>query len=114
MPPGEGRSRSEGMRIVYADYARCLKRNDRIGSFDSWTILDEKTAIKKCDKSFFEYKGSGVPKEICWFFDAEEMELGQVIPIKLIYQGAEFEGKIKGFRPFDAFLQKHQMTGFLF
>lgn len=83
------------MMIVYADYARCLKGNDRIGSFDSWTILDEKTAIKKCDKSFFEYKGSGVPKEICWFFDAEEMELGQVIPIKLIYQGAEFEGKIR-------------------
>ena len=83
------------MMIVYADYARCLKGNDRIGSFDSWTILDEKTAIKKCDKSFFEYKGSGVPKEICWFFNAEEMELGQVIPIKLIYQGAEFEGRIR-------------------
>ena len=36
-----------------------------------------------------------MPKEICWFFDAEEMELGQVIPIKLIYKGAEFEGKIR-------------------
>ena len=54
--------------IIYTDYVRCLKENDRIGSFDSWTILDKNTSIKKCDKSFFDYKGSGVFKEIYWFF----------------------------------------------
>ena len=83
------------MMKIYTDYVRSLERNDRTGRFDSWTIVDENTAIKKCDKSFFDYRGSGVPKEICWFFDAEEMELGQVIPIKLIYQGSEYEGKIR-------------------
>ena len=83
------------MMKVYSDYVRSLEMNDRTGRFDSWTIVDENTAIKKCDKSFFDYKGSGVPKEICWYFDAEEMELGQVIPIKLIYQGSEYEGKIR-------------------
>ena len=83
------------MMIVYADYVRFLNGKVPIGSFDSWTIQDENTAIKKCDKSFFDYKGSGVPKEICCFFDAENMKLGQVIPIKLIYQGSEFEGKIR-------------------
>ena len=83
------------MMTVYADYVRSLKSNDRVGSFDSWTILDEETAIKKCDKSFFDYKSTGVPKEICWFFDAEKMELGRVISVKLIYHGVEFEGKIR-------------------
>ena len=83
------------MMKIYDDYIRSLKGKERFGQFDSWTIQDENTAIKKCDKSFFEYHGSGVPKEICWFFGADQMDLGQVIPIKLTYQGTEFEGKIR-------------------
>ena len=51
----------------------------RPGQFDSWTIADEETAIKKCDKSFFEHTGSGVPKGICWFFNADHLDLGQVV-----------------------------------
>ncbi len=83
------------MMRIYDDYVHSLRGSNRLGSFDSWTIVDDSTAIKKCDKSFFQYNGSGVPKEICWFFDAEKIDLGQVIPIKLIYQGAEFEGKLR-------------------
>ena len=36
----------------------------KFGKFDSWEIIDENTAIKTCDKSFFEHNGSGVPKDI--------------------------------------------------
>ena len=72
-----------------------LHENDRYGDFDSWTIVDDDTAIKHCDKSFFDYNGSGVPKGICWFFGAEQLELGQVIPLVFRYQGQEFAGNIR-------------------
>lgn len=65
------------------------------GKFDSWEIVDENTAIKHCDKSFFEYRGSGVPKGICWFFGADDMELGETKTIKLIYNGSQYQGSIK-------------------
>lgn len=65
------------------------------GKFDSWEIVDENTAIKHCDKSFFEYRGSGVPKGICWFFGADDMELGETKTVKLIYNGMQYQGSIK-------------------
>lgn len=68
---------------------------DRIGSFDSWDILDNNTAVKHCDKSFFDYNGSGVPKAICWFFGAENLDLGQTIRLQLRYQNVKYEGVIR-------------------
>ena len=65
------------------------------GKFDSWEIVDENTAIKHCDKSFFEYRGSGVPKGICWFFGADDMKIGETKIIKLIYNGTQYQGSIK-------------------
>ena len=65
------------------------------GKFDSWEIIDQNTAIKHCDKSFFDYRGSGVPKGICWFFGAEDMEIGETKTIKLIYNGVQYQGSIK-------------------
>jgi hypothetical protein len=61
--------------IVY--FAKNTETDSKIGTFDSWEIIDEVTAIKTCDKSFFEYNGSGVPKGICWFFGAEELETSE-------------------------------------
>ena len=66
----------------------------KTGKFDSWEIIDETTAVKTCDKSFFEYNGSGVPKEICWFFDAEELSSGETKAIKVIYNEKEYAGKV--------------------
>lgn len=43
--------------------------NRETGVFDSWEIQSKTLAIKHCDKSFFEHKGSGVPHEIKWFFN---------------------------------------------
>ena len=65
------------------------------GKFDSWEIIDQNTAIKHCDKSFFDYRGSGVPKGICWFFGADDMEISETKIIKLIYNGAQYQGSIK-------------------
>lgn len=66
----------------------------KTGKFDSWEIVDEITAIKTCDKSFFDYNGSGVPKEICWFFDAEDLSSGETKSIKVVYNGKEYAGKV--------------------
>lgn len=67
----------------------------KLGQFDSWEILDENTAIKHCDKSFFDYRGSGVPKGICWFFGAEDMDLGETRTVRLIYNGVQYQGSVK-------------------
>lgn len=65
------------------------------GKFDSWEIIDENTAIKHCDKSFFDYRGSGVPKGICWFFGADDMDLGETRTVRLVYNGVQYQGSIK-------------------
>jgi len=66
----------------------------KTGKFDSWEIIDETTAVKTCDKSFFDYNGSGVPKEICWFFDAENFVSGEIKAIKLLFNGQVYSGKV--------------------
>lgn len=67
----------------------------KLGTFDSWEIIDENTAIKTCDKSFFEHKGSGVPKNICWFFDAEDISSGESNEVKLLFDGNTYIGKVR-------------------
>ena len=71
------------------------EEDHKLGVFDSWEIIDENTAIKHCDKFFFDYRGSGVPKGICWFFGAEDMNLGETKIVKLIYNGKQYLGSVK-------------------
>lgn len=71
------------------------KELSKLGKFDSWEIVDDTTAIKTCDKSFFEHKGSGVPKGICWFFDAEDIPKGESSIIELIFNGNTYLGKVR-------------------
>lgn len=78
-----------------SEYSKEHSTTKSIGTFDSWEIIDENTAIKHCDKSFFAYRGSGIPKPICWFFNAENMELGETRNIKLICNGTQYQASIK-------------------
>lgn len=64
------------------------------GKFDSWEIIDENTAIKHCDKSFFEHNGSGIPKGISWFFDAEEMTPSETKKITIMFNGNSYQGRV--------------------
>lgn len=92
------------MMAIYREYTASLGLSTkqgsaenvtpRIGTFDSWEIIDENTAIKHCDKSFFEHNGSGVPKGITWFFDAEEMEPGETKQITIMYAGKSYQGRV--------------------
>lgn len=65
------------------------------GHFDSWEIIDENTAIKTCDKSFFEHNGSGVPKDICWFFQAEDIPSGESVQVAIRYDGSDYTAKVR-------------------
>jgi len=67
---------------IYQEYARECGSH-LYGKFDSWEIVDENTAIKHCDKSFFDHNGSGVPRDICWFFRAEDIPKGNVLQVAL-------------------------------
>ncbi len=67
----------------------------KYGEFYSWTIIDDNTAIKKTDKSFFFHHGSGIPMEIRWFFDAQQFpDKEHDIYIDLIYNDHPYEGKL--------------------
>ena len=95
--PDEAELRDDLSRMmsIYADYAQNPHNRNQLGTFDSWTVIDKLTAVKKCDKSFFDYNGSGVPKGICWFFEADNLELGQVKRWKLKYQGKIYELQVR-------------------
>ena len=83
------------MMQIYQQYAKGPKDDSRFGDFDSWTVVNDVTAIKHCDKSFFDYNGSGVPKGIAWFFEAENLQLGQVIHWELKYQGKIYDLQVR-------------------
>ena len=65
-----------------------------IGHFYSWEIIDEKTAIKTCDKSFFEHNESGVPRDISWFFDSGNLQRGESKPLHFIFENETYTGKV--------------------
>ena len=71
------------------------EEDSKLGKFDSWDIINETTAVKTCDKSFFEHKGSGVPKGICWFFNAENISNGESQEVELIFDGNTYLGKVR-------------------
>jgi len=72
-----------------------MPRVVQTGHFDSWEIVDDNTAIKTCDKSFFEHNGSGVPKDICWFFQAENIPSGESVPVTIRYNGSDYIAKVR-------------------
>lgn len=64
------------------------------GIFNSWEILNKNVAIKRCDKSFFEHHGTGIPIEIRWFFDANKLNSGKRKDISLIFNEIEYNAYI--------------------
>ena len=65
------------------------------GQFRSWNIVNETRGIKQSDKSFFNHNGSGVPAEICWFFDAEGIKNGSRREVIFNFGGREYKGHIE-------------------
>lgn len=65
---------------------------NKIGTFFSWTILNMSNAEKECDKSFFEYRTTGIPQEIRWFFDAENLK--EPLNINIFYKNKRYDAVI--------------------
>ncbi len=65
------------------------------GIFDSWEIIDENTAKKTCDKSFFQYKGSAIPTDVRWFFGVEKIGVGEQKNLVLIHDEIEHSARIQ-------------------
>ena len=71
------------------------KKEKSMGEYYSWLVINENTIIKKGDKSFFEHNGSGVPKEIKWFFSAEKLKHNDRLKIEFLYLRKIYNGKVE-------------------
>ncbi|GFM34182.1 HNH endonuclease [Desulfovibrio subterraneus] len=59
----------------------------------SWELLSPTVCIKTMDKSAFLYGGSGIPKEICFFFEMTSDQPRR--EISLIHAGTTFTGSLE-------------------
>lgn len=67
----------------------------KTGTIYSWKITSEKEASKICDKSFFEHNETGIPLDVVWFFNAEDMQPGEKRFIIIHYSGKEYDAVIR-------------------
>lgn len=70
----------------------------RFGEYDSWIIVNDDIAWKHCDKSFFEYRLSGIPTGIRWFFKIEQLNPGEKRDIILVYDKIKYNATIQRIR----------------
>ncbi len=61
----------------------------------SWTILSSEIAIKRVDKSCISYNETGIPKEICSFFNIPKNIVPFNIDISIIYNRNVYKGTIQ-------------------
>ena len=63
-----------------------------LGRFYSWEIINEKIALKQCDKSLFEYAESGIPIQVRHFFEITSLNQGEIKKIELIFENQVYAG----------------------
>lgn len=56
----------------------------------SWEILSERVAVKHMDKSAFLHHGTGIPKDIAFFFNLNTQALKRPKPTTLLYCGNSY------------------------
>lgn len=61
----------------------------------SWELIDDKTLVKKTDKSFFKYAGATIPGPMHGFFDAESMQNGERWEIRIRYEGSLYDAHLE-------------------
>lgn len=66
-----------------------------LGKFDSWIIQNDILAAKETDKSVFEYHESGIPKDVRWYFEVDELSLEEKMDITLVYDDVEYKAYIR-------------------
>lgn len=63
--------------------------------YDSWTLYSNLVSSKVLDRSAIIYNGTGIPREVRWFFGVEEFQPGDKREIYLLWQGKQYSGYIK-------------------
>ena len=66
---------------------------------DSWTVLDNKHAVKKTDLSVFKNFGSGIPVLIRPFFDIEDLKEQESRPIVIAFDGVAYPARVVRKKP---------------
>lgn len=64
----------------------------KLGRFYSWEIINEKIALKQCDKSLFKYAESGIPIQVRHFFEITSLNQGEIKKIELFFENQAYEG----------------------
>ena len=62
-----------------------------LGKFYSWEILNNKIALKQCDKPLFEYAESGIPIQVRDFFEITSLKQGEMTKVELLYNEQIYE-----------------------
>lgn len=62
--------------------------------FFSWTI-DEDIAVKEIDKSVIDHHGTGIPREIRGYWNAENMESGNKKPVTLVMNDITYSASLE-------------------
>jgi len=69
----------------------------------SWEWVSDNKAIKRLDRSAILYNGSGIPKQLFDFFNIQDfkeiLSNEEIVPIILIVNNQEYEGKMAKERP---------------
>ncbi|MBJ6749889.1 EVE domain-containing protein [Geomonas anaerohicana] len=71
-----------------------LTEDDRVIASFSWTIEGRCRASKVLDKSAFLHHGSGIPKDVRWFFLDRELEAGERVDVTLLADGKAYPAHI--------------------
>ncbi len=61
----------------------------------SWESWNTSIVMKHCDKSIFNNHLTVIPREMYWFFNADERKENIRTPINLLFQGETFNGIIR-------------------
>lgn len=83
------------LEIVRESYRFIRPEGASTGQFDSWIIRNDNLAAKETDKSVFEHHESGIPKEVRWYFEAEELSKDERLDVVLVYENIEYRAYIK-------------------
>jgi 5-methylcytosine-specific restriction protein A len=69
----------------------------------SWEVLSNSVAVKRMDKSAFLHHGTGVPKEIAFFFNLPEGGLSEPMPVILAVGDVQHEAHFQMDAQFERF-----------
>jgi len=60
----------------------------------SWTVIPNQKIVKRIDRSVILYKMTGIPVEIRWFFELNQLDPGDKIEILLHYEARSYEATL--------------------